>query len=374
MKRLIDIGLLIVTIVVALMLVVSAYGGLVDPRWWSLPAVATLALPVVVVVALVWLVVLVAARAWRSVVVMLAALLACAAPISRVIALGVGGNVDRKVELKHTFTMMQFNVGGTGPWTKNRKREPNAIFQYILEQNPDVVILQEASLGSIHYEDIPAINVILDSIDAHYPYREHGYHDVIILSKYPYERLAITTIDPCILNPDCESTYSMDIEAYDVSMPAGRVIRFIGYHLQPIGLKRDDKDLFRDVTDGKVRDRETMQTVKNTLIAKLRAAYELRATEAEMLRGIVDSTATDLVLCGDMNDTPASWTYRTLMGDDLHDVYPEVYRGYMNTYNKDRFLFRIDHVMYRGNLRPVSLVRGDAITSDHYPQFTTFEY
>ena len=99
-----------------------------------------------------------------------------------------------------------------------------------------------------------------------------------------------------------------------------------------------------------------------------------RQPTAEMLRGIVDSTATDLVLCGDMNDTPASWAYRTLVGDDLHDVYPEVYRGYMNTYNKDRFLFRIDHVMYRGNLRPVSLVRGDAITSDHYPQFTTFEY
>ena len=56
------------------------------------------------------------------------------------------------------------------------------------------------------------------------------------------------------------------------------------------------------------------------------------------------------------------------------EVYPEVGMGYMSTYNRNRFWFRIDHVLYRGNLRPVSMERGKTASSDHYPLLTTFVF
>ena len=363
------------TLAVAVAMLTSAYGGLIDPRRWALPSVATLALPLVTAGTVVWLLITLVTRQWRCSLITAAAVAGSWGPVTSVIPVGLGSTpLPESESSSRTFTLIQFNVGGLGFWTYNRKRQPNKIFTYILKQDPDIVIMQETSLSPIHYEDIPAVNVMLDSINDRYPYREHGYHDVVILSKFPYTRQHFDHIDPCYIDPDCTSEYNFDFEAYDVMMPGEKVIRIMGCHLHPIGLRKRQKQLFKEVTDGKVRDRSGMEQVKSELIDRLLNAYVQRAGEAQLIRTAIDMSGGDLVMCGDFNDTPASWCYRTILGDDMHDAYRELHRGYLNTYREDRFLFHIDHVLYRGDLRAVSYERGESVTSDHYSQIVKFEY
>ena len=79
-----------------------------------------------------------------------------------------------------------------------------------------------------------------------------------------------------------------------------------------------------------------------------------------------------MIVCGDFNDTPGSYSYRTVRGDDMRDAYLDCAFGPAITYHDNRFYFKIDHVLYRGNLRAVDIERGRIDASDHYPLLATF--
>ena len=64
-----------ISVIVAFMLLFSAYGGRVDPSIWVLPSLATLALPVVALVAIVLLALMALFRQWRAAAVLVGALL-----------------------------------------------------------------------------------------------------------------------------------------------------------------------------------------------------------------------------------------------------------------------------------------------------------
>ena len=88
---------------------------------------------------------------------------------------------------------------------------------------------------------------------------------------------------------------------------------------------------------------------------------------------IANEMGSNLIVCGDFNDTPASWTYRTICGDDMRDAYAENSRGFKMTYHDSHFWLTIDHILYRGNLRAIDYKRHDVKVSDHYPISSTFE-
>ena len=61
------------------------------------------------------------------------------------------------------------------------------------------------------------------------------------------------------------------------------------------------------------------------------------------------------------------------MADDLNDAYSETNFGPTFTYNKHLFLFHIDQILYKGDLKALKVERGSIDTSDHYPLLAEFE-
>ena len=375
--RVFQVALAIVDVTVIVALLICAFGGYIDPRTWSMPAVACLALPFVAALAVLWLAVTALMRHWRGTITTLVALLISLPQLLTVVSIGAGApSLPVDAPLPHgSVTVMSFNVCGTGLWKYNKLPKPNPLISYVINKNADIVVFQEGSLGGIDYERIPAISVIKDELNAAYPYRERGYHDVMLLSKYPYKRLNFDSIiDPDWINPDKPTDLNFDLEGYDVELPGGRSLRVIGFHLQAFGLQPADKEFYVDVTHGKAETRQDVSRFKTNLIDKLRHSFKAQAAEAELIRRVIDASPGDVVVCGDMNNVAPSWPYRTIRGNDMRDVFTELERGYMRTYNRHRMYFHIDHMFYRGNLRPVAFERGDTITSDHFPLITTFEY
>ncbi len=161
--------------------------------------------------------------------------------------------------------------------------------------------------------------------------------------------------------------------AYDVEVE-GHEVTVVNCHLQSIGLTDDDKELYRELTDKELRNpsRSELSKVKNGIVTKLLAAFRIRAQQARYIKEFLATRKGNVILVGDFNDVPGSYAYRTIKSDGLKDAYSECAFGPTVTYNDNRFYFRIDQMLYRGDLEAVRIKRGDLRSSDHYPLLATF--
>jgi endonuclease/exonuclease/phosphatase (EEP) superfamily protein YafD len=85
----------------------------------------------------------------------------------------------------------------------------------------------------------------------------------------------------------------------------------------------------------------------------------------------VDESPYPLVVCGDFNDTPASYTYRKIKGG-LEDSFVAAGKGYAYTYRYLRRLLRIDYLFYsRDIFKATGYNSPDLEYSDHKPVIVT---
>lgn len=97
-----------------------------------------------------------------------------------------------------------------------------------------------------------------------------------------------------------------------------------------------------------------------------------RAEQARQVHAIVQSTRSPLILCGDFNDTPVSYTYQTIRGDLLKDGFKSCGNGYGYTFHGFFDLLRIDFILYSQGIHPVSYYSLPQEWSDHNPVFMGF--
>ncbi len=362
----------VIALVVAACLVLAAYGGHIDPRTWTLPSMFTLAFPIIATIAAVAAVMFLLLRQWRCVAILAVALAVCW-PTSRMLFPMHFSSTPTATDTAGTFRVLTFNVRGFGD--EGYSREPSSTMRYILDQNADFVITQETALGPKDFTDTERVKSMKEEINRLYPYHSHGYHDLAILSKHPYKVLEDTTLKQGWMSPDnIHNEYHFYAKAFDIQLPQGRQLRIIGVHLQSIGLSDGDKELYMQITRLDKETRQQMSEVRHSLMSKVASAYRRRAAEADQLRTIIDQGPANVIVCGDFNDTPASYCYNTVRGDDMHDAWQDCAFWPTYTYNANRFYFKIDHMLYRGDLRATDVSSDRAGCSDHYPILATFEW
>ena len=356
-----------VTLAMVVLLLATAYGGHVDPHSHAWPAILSLAYPIVLAMAVVLLIVwLLLRHRWHAAA--LAVGLLCTWPTLRVTAPLhlTGGTIPDTCALR----VLSYNVHNFGYTDSDSSGV--ATLRYIIEQGADIVLLQEGATDYDPERDLPQLQPLLPQLQAIYPYRSHGYHDVTILSRYPY-----TVVEDTLMRQTFDNNpahYHVYAKAFDIDI-AGRQLRVVSSHLQSIGLSDGDKRTYENLTRlDSVGSREQMSQVRHSLYGKLASAYRRRASEAHVMRQFIDSCPPNLIVCGDFNDTPASFSYLTVRGDDLCDAYADAAFGPTFTYNRNRFYFRIDHILYRGDLEAVSARSDHKGDSDHYPITATFKW
>mgnify|MGYP000783241517 FL=1 len=80
---------------------------------------------------------------------------------------------------------------------------------------------------------------------------------------------------------------------------------------------------------------------------------------------VVGATRTRRIVCGDFNDTPMSYVYRT-MARGLRDAFRECGSGYSHTFRGFYNTLRIDYVL-SGGFEPLSYEVLPVDYSDHHP-------
>ena len=94
----------------------------------------------------------------------------------------------------------------------------------------------------------------------------------------------------------------------------------------------------------------------------------VRARQADMVADLVQTSDYPCIVCGDFNDVPYSYVYKTMLGD-LVDGFKECGEGIMRTYDSGKKKVRIDYIFHDPRLEGESYYTKEINYSDHYPVF-----
>lgn len=354
--------MMVLTFLCALGLAIASFGGHGHPSVYPGACVMVMLFPGCLL-AMIVMTVLDAIWCRKALVVCFLAFAGCIHAILDFTPLNVG-----KVEVAEgtpTFTLLSFNVQNFSSRSGEYPNGCNPAISHILAVDADVVCLQEApslaysNWGRVEFEDRQ-----IDSLYQRYPYIIVNSDQMMFLSKYPTE--AIHTGSASRYNRIALARINVE----------GRLITLVNVHLQSYLLTKADKQLYQDITSREndtIGMREGMGMVRAQLLRKIQRAAERRAGDAErMMNYISRFGGPNVIVTGDFNDVPGCYTLHRLADARMRQVYPEVCFGPAITYYVDKFYFRIDHVLYRGCLKPLDMDIGGSHASDHLPLLTTF--
>lgn len=356
-----------VNVLIALLTAFAAWGGTIDPAVCVIGAIMAMTLPVMLILCVVMLVLDLVF--WRKAALVIVASWICSAPpLLAFSPLNLPMRPLTDEEKERSFTFLTYNVLNLNDFRgQDSTRVSNATLDYILDTDADIVSLQEC--GAI--SEWPLWNITPEQIRTlreRYPYRLIDSYEVgTILSKYPFVQF----------NEPTPPEYHKKFLFVRINVK-GHIVRLADCHLQSIGLTDEDKSYYRSVLHSKPRNedqlREEVTQVKTRLISKLQDAFIHRRDQAILLRNMVDSLPGNWIVAGDFNDIPDCYAVRTIMGKDMHDAYADCAFGPRITYHDKMFYFRIDQVLYGGDMHAVSIRRDRNPSSDHYPLLTTFVF
>lgn len=251
------------------------------------------------------------------------------------------------------WTVLSYNVRYLDRyrWTKD-KNTKEKILHYLQGFNGDVICLQE-------FPEVPSSsgNKGEKRFFSSHPY-ETRHKNLALFSRHPVLRSGHLSFG---------EKYSSTCLFCDIAKGKDTV-RFYSIHLESYKLGTKERKFMKEITSG--TSDNLSEGVKN-ILSRIVTANKNRAVQAQKIKSHIERSPYPVVLCGDFNDTPLSFTYRTLQ-KGLKDSFIERGRGLGNTYIGEFPSFRIDYILHSPSFVTVDYVREKIVLSDHYPIVSRF--
>lgn len=234
------------------------------------------------------------------------------------------------------------------------------VLDYLLKQNADIICLQEFGYYTGSEKRFLTRAHIMDKMKEKYPYHHFSQSDLQMKGTYG---MATFSKHPVVRHNDIaiESRYKSAIYT-DIKIGEDTV-RVVNLHLESNKLTSADRQMLQHFSSNADSTNKKAKEINK----KLSEAYSLREKQADKVGELIEQTHLPIVLCGDINDVPVSYTYSTLSGNKLTDAFTEKGKGYGHTFNEGVIKFRIDDIMHSKELTVKKYVRDKVPYSDHYP-------
>lgn len=258
-----------------------------------------------------------------------------------------------------SWNVEQFNI-------QNYKKNPEGLqkmLNLIKEYDPDIVSLQEVVAG----ENQDAINFYPDIVkelgftDNFFAYQlsndfdRHHHFGTIIFSKFPVVRKQFM-----INNPD---DYNSTFQFVDVLIGTDTV-RVFNVHLQSLKFSKEN----REYLDSLQITRPSAAESKNVIL-KYKRGVQRRAVQARFIKDEMNHTPFPIILCGDFNDVPLSYSYQ-IIGEGMQNAFAEKGSGLSRTFDGISPTLRIDNIFVDSNFSVSQYKRVKIRLSDHFPIVT----
>jgi endonuclease/exonuclease/phosphatase family metal-dependent hydrolase len=108
-----------------------------------------------------------------------------------------------------------------------------------------------------------------------------------------------------------------------------------------------------------------------SMLGSIRRFSKIRVKQTESIIKNVKNNENPIVICGDFNDPPLSYTYN-MYAKYLKDAFKNCGCGFGTTYAGDIPGLKIDHVFYNNKIKMLSSEIKSVNFSDHYPTVSKF--
>jgi endonuclease/exonuclease/phosphatase family metal-dependent hydrolase len=259
---------------------------------------------------------------------------------------------DNKTSDKPGIDVISYNVNyfekqGSGI----SQQTADSIIAFLEERSPDIVCLQEVRLRSPRIFDLPAL-IRRFAFAEHYQYARTAHSGgMVTITRYP-----VVGMEEIRFAHSGNMALATDVVA------AEDTLRILNVHLQSFRIDPEDYSILSSPDLTESSDRQEIKKVSG----KLKRASQMRALQARMIREYIDKSPFPVLVCGDFNDTPFSYTYRKVKGK-LKDAYVESGKGIGHTYIGTLPSFRIDFILHGDYFESCNYTQGTMDFSDHRP-------
>ncbi|HEX5669109.1 MAG TPA: endonuclease/exonuclease/phosphatase family protein [Chitinophagaceae bacterium] len=360
-------------IIATVLFLVASLTTYVNPaNWWHVGFVGLL-FPYLLLVLIVLTIICIFFRPKFALIGILAILLSYK-NISSLFAIAPAKEFVMMKESKHV-RVMTWNVRRFTPYYSDffdpEDNNLNAIVEEVENYDPDIICFQEFYTSvrkSRNLELFQKMGYKYYAFALLKSPNSSSNSGTIIFSRYPILKSYIYDM------PREISTHAEDPVAADILI-GGDTIRVATFHMQSYGfLNRDYQDLYRIKSQA-----DTGLKASRNIYRKMRYAFTLRGMQADVLHEKMSSSPYPVVLCGDLNDVPSSYSYVTIRGE-FKDAFLEKGSGLGKTFmsGRSRFLswlptLRIDYIFVDPGLEVMQYRQVTRQLSDHRGLITDIE-
>ncbi|MFN6946391.1 MAG: endonuclease/exonuclease/phosphatase family protein [Cytophagaceae bacterium] len=263
-----------------------------------------------------------------------------------------------RIKSKNTFSVSSYNVGTFNYYRWHQIEDTLATIESInwISSNisSDILCIQE-----FYNNDALVAESTLDEIrESEYPYyytnpikksSHQGFFGIITFSKFPILKGGAVFFGDSSLNRGV---------FIDVLINSDTV-RILNIHMKSMSIRIDSSTSIKNPSS----------IINNTysIAEKLKNGFEERNKEVQTIGEFIDASPHKLIVCGDFNDTPYSYTYQFIKRK-LTNSFEETGKGFGFTYNKFPYFIRIDQQFYSKGIQAESFkVVNNNKYSDHLP-------
>lgn len=228
-----------------------------------------------------------------------------------------------------SWNVMNFDLLNTNHQSTEKKYE---ILGLIKQQSPDVLLLQEFYSGDSIFDTRQVLKAI-------YPYH---YFEAPVRTYDGKKKWGQATFSKFpIVNkerinfPNAETNKAMVTDV----VVCGQVVKIINVHMQSFHFQDEQYDAIDSLSRGAFSNFPLA-----SFYYKIKDAFERRGLQADMVSKHIRRSQVPVIVAGDFNDTPNSYTYRTL-SKGMQDAFWKSGRGLGSTYNGPIPGLRIDHML-----------------------------
>ncbi|MFW6309500.1 MAG: endonuclease/exonuclease/phosphatase family protein [Prolixibacteraceae bacterium] len=345
MKKILFYNFIGLNLLAVLALIFSYISVVIPPDKWWLPSLFGLAYPVFLVAniffILFWLII-----NPRYIFISLLAIIAGYGYLRNYIQVQSEEieNGDIKVL---SFNVMHF----AGKGLDLEKETADQIVDFLAEQDADIICLQEVRIRKNSIFNLARTVEDLDFIH-HYQYaRSSTTFGSVTMTRYPVINMG-----------EIRFENSRNISIYTDVLIENDTVRILNIHLQSYHIDPGRYSIIESTEEGTNIEMQEMREVKS----KFKNAYVFRAQQVRKVRKYIDESPYPVILCGDFNDPPASYSYHKLTRG-LKDAFVNSGKGVGRTYAGKLPPLRIDYILHSPEFFSYNFQTYDFQVSDHLP-------
>jgi len=244
------------------------------------------------------------------------------------------------------------------PDSEHSKSQENAVLTFLKEQNAELVCLQEFLLKNKRFvNDNKQFGKKIGL--NHFYYRKY-------LSRKKKSRIGLMTYSKYPIIKEDYVEYNEKTVALITDILRNKdTIRVFNLHLASIYFGGADYQFLKELDTQ--NSKEKIKKASNRILQKLLSAFRIRAKEVDLVTALIQKSPYPIILCGDFNDTPLSYTYQEI-SSLLKDSFREAGRGLATTFSASYLPpIRIDYIFHSKDFKANYFSVFKKNYSDHYP-------